>query len=1016
MIIKTAVRYQLNQKGKDMERLRILLVESNAETVKIISTIVNNLGYQLIETVTNGTAAVKKTVELKPDLVLINSSLKGKLNGVDTLAQIRQNLDIPIVFIISQSERLDLEKLKKADANGYLFEPFTPEQVHCIIELALSNHKSEQNLTERQALLSTTLKSIGDAVITTDQKGLITFLNPVAEKLTGWSSQEATGKPLLEVFNIINESTGKKPPNPIKKILEKGLVIELANHTILISRDGQKIPIDDSGAPIKDEYGNILGAVLVFRDITEQRKAKKELEFEKTLIDAMLNTFPDYIFFKDLNSHFYCVSKSLATEVFGLKDPKDAIGKSDFDFFPSEFAQKDYNDEQELIKTGKSIIDKVERKNWTNGTVSWSSITKIPLTDKDGNIIGTFGVSKNITESKKLEEALRKSEEKYRRQFEESIDAIFLADAETGILIDCNKAAARLVGREKSEIIGQHQSILHPPSEIINGQSRTFLEHKKAKQGQTLESQVITKSGEVRDVEIKASVFEIEDQKVVYALFHDVTEQKRIEAELAKERNLLRVLLDTTPDHIYYKDRDSRFILMSKSQAERFGLSDPKEAIGKTDFDFFTEEHARPAFEDEQRIIRTGKPIIGIEEKETWPGGGISWVSTTKMPLLDENGEIIGTFGISRDITDRKLAEEQLMKAMEEIKNSEDKLKNIINGSAIPQFFIDKDHKVVYWNTALTALTGIKSEEIVGTTNHWKAFYDNQRPCLADLLVNGSIKNLPKWYSDKYQKSNFVENGFEATDFFPNLGKDGKWIFFTAVAIKDSKGEIIGVLETLEDITERKRAEEALAREKTLFKTVIDNIPDKIYAKDTEGRFIVCNKAVVERMGKSDEKEIISKTDFDFIDNKLANQFRTNELEIIKTGIPLINHEEPLDQAEGGMRWNSTTKVPLRDLQGNIIGIVGVGRDITECKQAEEQREKFIAELQEALDKIKTLKGLIPICACCKKIRDDQGYWNNVESYIKEHAEVEFTHGICPDCMKKLYPNYCKDNNDKKEA
>ncbi|HPY01445.1 MAG TPA: response regulator, partial [Candidatus Marinimicrobia bacterium] len=84
-------------------------------------------------------------------------------------------------------------------------------------------------------------------------------------------------------------------------------------------------------------------------------------------------------------------------------------------------------------------------------------------------------------------------------------------------------------------------------------------------------------------------------------------------------------------------------------------------------------------------------------------------------------------------------------------------------------------------------------------------------------------------------------------------------------------------------------------------------------------------------------------------------------------------------------------------------------------KQAEEQREKFIAELQEALDKIKTLKGLIPICACCKKIRDDQGYWNSVESYIKDHADVEFTHGICPDCMKKLYPNYCKDDNDKKK-
>jgi PAS domain S-box-containing protein len=583
-------------------------------------------------------------------------------------------------------------------------------------------------------------------------------------------------------------------------------------------------------------------------------------------------------------------------------------------------------------------------------------------------------------------------------------------------LIDCNKAAAKLVGREKSEIIGQHQRILHPPSEIINGQSRTFLEHKKAKEGQTLESQIITKSGEIRDVEIKASVYEIENQKIVYALFHDVTEQKRIEAELAKERNYLRVLLNTTPDHIYYKDRDSRFLLMSKSQADRFGLSDPKEAIGKTDFDFFTEEHARPAFEDEQRIIRTGQPIVGIEEKETWPDGGISWVSTTKMPLLDEKGEIIGTFGISRDITERKIAEEQLLKAMEEVKNSEDKLKNIINGSSIPQFFIDKDHKVVYWNTALSALTGIKSEEIVGTSDHWKAFYQEQRPCLADLLVEGNIKDLPEWYSDKYQKSLLIENGFEATAFFPNLGKDGKWLFFTAVAIKNSKGEIIGSLETLEDITESKRAEEALAQERTLLKTVIENIPDKIYAKDTEGRFILCNKAVVERMGKSDEKEVLGKTDLDFIEQKLAEQFRANELEIIKTGIPLLNHEEPLEQAEGRMRWNSTTKVPLRDLQGNIIGIVGVGRDITERKQAEEQREKFIAELQEALDKIKTLKGLIPICACCKKIRDDQGYWNSVESYIKDHAEVEFTHGICPDCMKKLYPNYCKDDNDKKEA
>ncbi|HRS52836.1 MAG TPA: PAS domain S-box protein, partial [Candidatus Marinimicrobia bacterium] len=322
-----------------MEELKILLAESNAETAKSISTIVSNLGYQVIETVSNGTSAVKKAIELKPDLVLISSALKGKLNGVDTFTQIRQNLDIPIVFIIGQSEKLDLEKLKQVGANGYLFEPFTPEQVRCIIELALSNHEVEQNLVERQALLSTTLKSIGDAVITTDSNGLITFLNPVAEKLTGWSLSEAVGKPLLKVFNIINESTGKKPPNPVKKILEKGLVIELANHTVLISRNGQKIPIDDSGAPIKDEYGNILGAVLVFRDITEQRKAKKDMEYEKSLLDALMNNIPDSIYFKDRQCRLLRINRGMMKSL-NMTQESDYYLKTDIDLFGEEFGRE----------------------------------------------------------------------------------------------------------------------------------------------------------------------------------------------------------------------------------------------------------------------------------------------------------------------------------------------------------------------------------------------------------------------------------------------------------------------------------------------------------------------------------------------------------------------------------------------------------------------------------------------------------------------------------------------------
>jgi PAS domain S-box-containing protein len=124
--------------------------------------------------------------------------------------------------------------------------------------------------------------------------------------------------------------------------------------------------------------------------------------------------------------------------------------------------------------------------------------------------------------------------------------------------------------------------------------------------------------------------------------------------DLIRDRNLLRTILETIPDHIYFKDIDSRTVRCSLAHAKFFGVEDPKDMVGKKDFDFFSEEHARQAFEDEQRIIRTGEPLIGIEEKETWPDGRVTWVSTTKMPLRDEKGEIVGTFGISRDITRQK--------------------------------------------------------------------------------------------------------------------------------------------------------------------------------------------------------------------------------------------------------------------------------------------------------------------------------------------------------------------------
>src|ERR1700677_1879843 len=138
---------------------------------------------------------------------------------------------------------------------------------------------------------------------------------------------------------------------------------------------------------------------------------------------------------------------------------------------------------------------------------------------------------------------------------------------------------------------------------------------------------------------------------------------RTVEETLAYERYLLHTLMDNLPDNMYFKDAASRFIRINKALTTYFGLSDPAQAIGRTDFDFFKEEHARITFADEQAIIRSGQPVVGKEEKEVWLDGRVRWVSTTKMPFRDKDGKIIGTFGVSRDITDFKRAEEELSQA-----------------------------------------------------------------------------------------------------------------------------------------------------------------------------------------------------------------------------------------------------------------------------------------------------------------------------------------------------------------
>jgi PAS domain S-box-containing protein len=279
--------------------------------------------------------------------------------------------------------------------------------------------------------------------------------------------------------------------------------------------------------------------------------------------------------------------------------------------------------------------------------------------------------------------------------------------------------------------------------------------------------------------------------------------ERKAESELSREQLfLMDSLKESIPDKIYFKDKEGRFINLSKAYAKEFDLMSERDAVGKTDFDFFTVEHARSAFEDEQKIILTGEPIINKEEKETRPDRPATWALTTKMPLRDRDGAIVGTFGISRDITDRK------------------------------------------------------------------------------------------------------------------------------------------------------RAEEGLERERALLSTLIDNLPDYIAVKDTESRILITNTANARVMGLEKPRDAVGKTDLDFYPPAEAERYLADERAVIRTGEALINKEEESFDQGGRTRWTLTTKVPLQNAQGEVVGVVCTGRDITDWKQAEELLRASLAEKEMLLREV----------------------------------------------------------------
>jgi PAS domain S-box-containing protein len=401
-------------------------------------------------------------------------------------------------------------------------------------------------------------------------------------------------------------------------------------------------------------------------------------------------------------------------------------------------------------------------------------------------------------------------------------------------------------------------------------------------------------------------------------------------SRLKEKYDLLRTLIDSLPDRIFIKDRQSRFLFNNPAHVGALGATCQDELVGKTDLDIFPTEMARQKYNDERAVMESGRPLNREEMTVNPRTKEARWLQTTKVPLLDQQGTVVGLMGISRDITELKRTEEDLrrlhtnleQKVAErtaEISQERLLLRTLIDNLPDCIYAKDADGRKILANPADLRNFHCKTEaEAIGKTDF-------------DLFPRDIAEKF--WADD--QKVIQGQPVINREEYFLSDQGEKHWLLTSKLPLRDQNGKIVGLVGMGRDITVRKQAEEALARERSLLRTLIDNLPDCIYAKDAAGRKILANPADLKNLHCKTEAEAVGKTDFDLFPRDIAEKFWADDQKVIQ-GQPVINREEYFLSDQGEKRWLLTSKLPLRDQNGKITGLVGIGSDITERKLAEE--------------------------------------------------------------------------------
>ncbi|MDD5562428.1 MAG: PAS domain S-box protein [Thermoanaerobaculaceae bacterium] len=528
---------------------------------------------------------------------------------------------------------------------------------------------AERQTLEAHERLAATLRGIGDAVIATDADGRVQVMNQVAETLTGWSEAEALGKPLDEVFRIVNERTRAVVESPVARVLRENRVVGLANHTLLLARDGREVPIADSGAPILDSAGRLVGVVLVVRDQTEERRANRALEASEQRFTLFMRHLPAVAVIRDTQGRYVYMNDAWESAM-GLRR-EDYLGKSPFDCFPRADAERLVADDRLLAESGRTVAMEVELHHASGPR--WWLVNRFALRGTDGRPTHVAALYVDITERKRAEKAVKETEELYRDLVENASDFICTHDLR-GVLLSVNGAAARSVGFAPEDLVGRDLRDLLLPDE-----RHAFDAYVEAIARDGVAAGVLkltTRAGVARFWEYRNTLrVEGVAEPVVRGMARDVTEQILAKRELKASQEKYRAILANMEESYYEADLAGNLTFFNDSLCRLLGYS-REQLLGMNDRQFMDPDQADKVYRAFNTVYRTGEATRGLDWEVIRRDGSRRFIEASVSLTRDGSDRPAGFRGLIRDVTDHKRAEEERAKLEEHLRQAQ-KLESI---------------------------------------------------------------------------------------------------------------------------------------------------------------------------------------------------------------------------------------------------------------------------------------------------------------------------------------------------